>query len=173
MDGASGSFQLVPVVVQQYNILDRRFTNHHVVPWTIGVIELFIMYPLCLVSLYCILQNHPLRFPLELITSCCHVFGAIVFVASEVYEGQRNIPALDPVGILPTGDYRYYKDDAEDNRHNNLLQFKFNLYHLTYYWFGFWFCNSIWAVVPMYRMMRAADECRLALIATNKNKMID
>jgi hypothetical protein len=147
MDGASGSFQLVPVVVQQYQVLDKRFTTHHSVPWTVGAIELFIMQPLCLACVYCILQRHPYRFPLELITSTFQVMGMILFIVAEVFEGQLNVPALDPVGI-------------PGNRWANV---KLDLYHFTYYWFGFWFCNLIWGVVPYYRIVRAVQECAHAL----------
>lgn len=154
MDGASGTFRLVPVVVQQYDILDKRFPGRHVVPWIIGATELFVMGPMCLLTLWAILKRHHLRFPLELITSTLQITGMIVFVGSEVYEGQRSIPALDPVGT----------DDG--------LVFKFNLYHLTYYWFGFWFCNLVWGVFPYYRIMRAVEECRLAFSGstTTSNK---
>jgi hypothetical protein len=154
MDGASGSFRLVPVVVQQYDLLDRRFTEGHVVPWVIGAVELFVMYPLCLVTLWTVLKRHPLRFPMEIVTSTFHIMGMIVFVVSEVYEGQTKIPALDPVGI--PGD-----------RWANL---KFtDPYHLVYYWFGFWFCNLIWGFVPYYRITRAVDECRLVFVQHQKS----
>jgi hypothetical protein len=53
----------------------------------------------------------------------------ILFIAAEVMEGQLNVPALDPVGV-------------PGNRWANVKFF--DLYHFTYYWFGFWFCNLIW-----------------------------
>jgi hypothetical protein len=134
MDGASGTFQLVPVVVHQYQMLDKRFSNHHPVPWTVGAIELFIMGPLCLATVYCILKRHPLRFPLELIVSSLQIMGMILFIAAEVMEGQLNVPALDPVGV-------------PGNRWANVKFF--DLYHFTYYWFGFWFCNLIWYVLDL------------------------
>jgi EXPERA (EXPanded EBP superfamily) len=145
MDGGSGTFQLVPVVVQQYSNLDLRFVNHHVVPWIVGVIELFVMQPLCIATFLAILYKSPLRFPLELVTSTFQLMGMIVFVGAEVYEGQLNVPALDPVGI-------------PGNRWANVKPFDF--YHFTYYWFGFWFCNLIWGCVPYYRIMRAVGECK-------------
>lgn len=148
MDGASGSFQLVPVVVHQYEILDMRFQTHHVVPWTIGVLELFVHGPMCLWTLYAILvPNHPLRWPLEIVTSMLHIIGMYVFVVAEVYEGQLNVPANDPVGVPG----------------NTWANVKFDLYHLTYYWFGFWFCNLVWGFVPMYRIVRATQECGKAI----------
>ena len=150
MDGASGSFRAVPVVVQQYDQLDLRFPDRHVVPWGIGCIELFIMGPMSLWTLWAVLQRNPLRFPLELVTSTLQFFGMVLFVAAEVYEGQLNVPALDPVGVPG----------------NPWANVKLNLYHFTYYWFGFWFCNFIWFFIPLFRIHRALDECRLALATT-------
>jgi hypothetical protein len=145
MDGGSGTFQLVPVVVQQYSNLDLRFVLHHVVPWIVGAIELFVMQPLCIATLLAILYKSPLRFPLELVTSTFQIMGMLVFVGAEVYEGQLNVPALDPVGI-------------PGNRWANVKLF--DSYQFTYYWFGFWFCNLIWGFVPYYRIMRAVAECK-------------
>ena len=149
MDGSSGSLQLVPLVVHQYQVLDYRFVNHDVMPWTIGVIELTMHYPLALLTLYFILQKHPLQFPFEIITSCFHLFGAIAFIVGELFQGQVHIPAQDPVG---------------ENG------YKLNLYHFTYYWFGFWFCNTIWIIVPYYRMKRACIEIHRAFVAADKLK---
>ena len=69
--------------------------------------------------------------------------GMIVFVVSELYEGQVHIPSLDPVG-------------REGNMWANLQWW--DSYHLVYYWFGFWFCNLVWGVVPYYRLHRAVCE---------------
>lgn len=147
MDGASGTFHLVPMVVHQYFVLDKRFITHHVGPWLIGFIELFVMQPMCWFTLWTILKRSPWRWPMEMLTSAFQLFGMLVFVGAELYEGQLNVPAEDPVGI-------------DGNRWANV---RFNLYHLTYYWFGFWFCNLVWGVVPIYRIYRAAEECRAAL----------
>jgi EXPERA (EXPanded EBP superfamily) len=145
LDGATGSLRLVPVTVLQYDVLDRRFPNEHVVPWMIGMIELLVMYPLCLVTVYAVLSRSNLRFPLELIISSIHIMGMVIFIVTEVYEGQVNVPALDPVG---------HADGS--------IHLKLNLYHFVHYWFGFWFCNSIWGVVPYYRIHRAVMECQRA-----------
>lgn len=159
MDGSSGSLRLVPVVVQQYDMLDLRFATGHVVPWIIGIVELTVMYPLCLATVYCILSRSVYRFPLELITSTFQLMGMLVFVVSELYEGQVNIPALDPVGV---------------DGHGMWANAKLNLYHFTYYWFGFWFCNLIWGFVPYYRLHRAACESARALgvVAAKTNQKV-
>jgi EXPERA (EXPanded EBP superfamily) len=142
MDGASGTYRLIPVVVQQYDILDQRFPTGNVMPWVIGWIELFMHGPLCLVTLYAILQRHPLRFPLEIVTSTFQFFGMVGFILGELYEGQIHVPAKDPVGTLVTA----VDGTVSINSWGNV---KFlDMYHFVYYWFGFWFCNLIWAVVP-------------------------
>jgi EXPERA (EXPanded EBP superfamily) len=157
MDGASGSLRLVPVVVQQYDIMDLRFPNRHVVPWIIGMVELLIMGPLCMITVIAILQRHQARFALELIISTLHIMGMIVFVAAEVYEGQLAVPALDPVGIPA-------------NRWANI---KFNFYHLVYYWFAFWFCNLVWGVVPLIRIQRALQECSQKCQASSSSSNVE
>lgn len=156
MDGASGSLRLVPVVVEQYDILDLRFPERHVVPWIIGIIELFIMGPLCMILCGIIINNntHSYRYSLELITSTLHITGMIVFVVSEVYEGQLKIPALDPVGI-------------PGNMWGNV---KFDFYHCIHYWFGFWFCNLIWGVVPLIRIRSSMIQCHNAFIALSSKQ---
>jgi hypothetical protein len=148
MDGASGTFQLVPVVVHQYQVLDKRFSTHHPIPWTIGAVELFIMGPLCLAVVYCILKRHPARFPLELIVSSFQFMGMVLFIAAEVMEGQLNVPANDPVGV-------------PGNRWANV---KFDIYHCTYYWFGFWFCNLIWYVPALFDRMICAYHSLLIVV---------
>lgn len=155
MDGAAGSLRLVPVVVHQYDVLDLRFPSEHVVPWTVGMIELIVMGPLCLVTVVAILQKSPNRFAFELITSSLQIMGMVIFVGAELYEGQVHIPAQDPRGLPGSVP---------------LLNTFTSIYHLTYYWFGFWFCNSVWGIVPYYRMHRAVMECRRAFLTRDPSE---
>jgi hypothetical protein len=155
LDGATGTFQQVPVMLQQYQELDRRFSTHHAVPWTVGLVEFCIMQPLCLLLVWSIHRRRPtIRYPLELVLGCCHIFGMIMFVVAEYYEGQLNVPANDPVG-------------AGDDRWANI---KFNFYHCSYYWFGFWFCNLVWLWIPLLRMYRAWKEIARSFEATAADK---
>lgn len=154
MDGASGTFRLIPVVVQQYDILDRRFVQGHPIVWAVGFFELFIMAPLSLASCYAILQNRPQRYPLEIITSSFHFMGMVLFVLTEVLlDEQVNVPARDPVGV-------------PGNAWANVKFLDFD--HLVYYWFGFWFCNLIWGVVPLLRIRCAWNETVAALESQKK-----
>ena len=153
MDGASGTLQAIPVVVSQYKVLDHRFATHHSVPWVVGLVEILFHQPVCLLTLYAVLVKSPYRFPLEIITAILHMFGAFVFVFAEVYEGQFNVPALDPVGI-------------PGNRFGNVKWLSH--YQFVYYWFGFWFCNFVWIWVPLYRLQRAVQECARSLEMVSK-----
>lgn len=150
LDGATGTFRLVPVAVHQYDQLDRRFVARHPIPWGVGLVEVVLMAPLCFACVYCILTNRShLRYPLELIVGTLQYMGLVLFMASEVILDQQvNVPALDPVGI-------------PGNRWANVKLWDF--YHFTYYWFGFWFCNLVWAVIPLIRMKRAWMEITQAL----------
>jgi hypothetical protein len=154
LDGLTGSLWLIPVTLQQYRVYDRRFVTGHVVPYVVGLIELFVMCPLSFAIFWVIVKKHPLRYPMELILSSIQWMGMVIFIAAELYEEQVNIPALDPVG--KTGD-----------AWNNI---KFDVYHLTYYWFGFWFCNLVWCFVPLYRIYRALKECHKALRWSTSDK---
>lgn len=154
MDGAAGTLQAVPLVLAQYRVLDRRFENFHSVPWAVGLVEILIMQPVCLCAMYAILTKSPYRFPLEILASTLHAFGAVMFVFAEVYEGQFNVPALDPVGV-------------PGNRFGNVKPF--SVYQFIYYWFGFWFCNCIWLWVPFLRIQRALAECARAFQMAEQN----
>lgn len=154
LDGATGSFGQVPVMLSQYQVLDRRFSTHHSVPFTVGCVEFFIMQPCCLALVYAIHCRLAYRFPLELILSCCHIFGLVMFLAAEVYEGQLNVPALDPVGIPG----------------NAWANVQFNFYHCMYYWFGFWFCNLVWLFIPLIRIYRAFGECTQGIVQVQQKQ---
>lgn len=157
MDGGTGSFCGVPVMLQQYQVLDRRFITHHSVPYTVGVVEFVIMQPCCLALVWAVHRRSAFRFPLEIVTCCLHMFGCIMFVVAEYYEGQLNVPSLDPVGV-------------EGNRWANV---KLDFYHFMYYWFGFWFCNLVWIAIPSIRLYRAFAECIASLEATKRSKKSD
>jgi EXPERA (EXPanded EBP superfamily) len=127
MDSASGTVRLIPLVLQQYDILDQPFPTGYVMPSVIGWIELFMNGLLCLVTLYAILQRHPLRFPLEIVTSTFQFLGIIGHILGDLYGGQAD----GTVSINSWGNVK-----------------SMDMYHFDYYWFLFWFCNLIGTVVP-------------------------
>ncbi len=74
--------------------------------------------------------------PLEIVVSVAQLFGAILFMGSEVWWGGIHIPV----------DWK--------------LQFTFN--HLLYFWFGFLIANTIWLVIPTYIIV--SDVCSLTAL---------
>jgi len=161
LDGCTGSLRAIPATVSQYDVLDKRFVQGDPVPWAVGLVELLLMQPLCLAVVYLILteetneQTKRLRYCLEIITCTLQYMGLIVFMLPEVMlQEQIHIPALDPVGV-------------PGNAWANVQLF--DPYHLIYYWFGFWFCNGIWAVVPLLRL-RAALRGLLLCVEDSNDK---
>lgn len=80
-DGLSGSFLLVPLIVDQYQVLDNRFNTHHAVPYVVGIIEIVAMAPACFFAYRAIKQGLPSRYPLELLVALLHAFGMVMFCA--------------------------------------------------------------------------------------------
>jgi len=146
LDGFTGTFQMVPFILTQYNQLDRRFSPSnptHTVPWTVGLIEMFVMAPLCFYCYIAIKKGWSSRWPVEIIVSVCHVFGMVIFCVTEIKDGQTNIPAGKPIGDRVGGLFAHR--DFSDND------------QLTFYWFGFVVCNIVWAVVPYMRIAAATE----------------
>jgi len=148
MDGFSGSFSNtfagVPLIANQYEKLDRRFNTanpDHSTIWTVGVLELFVMTPLCFYCYIGMNKGWASRWPMELIVGVCHIFGMLVFCLTEIKDGQRNIPGTNPIG----GDNGLFEHAKWDNE------------HLTFYWFGFVVCNLVWFVVPYLRIAAAVE----------------
>jgi hypothetical protein len=108
------------------------------------------MAPLCFFTYRAIKQGLPSRYPLEMLVSLMHAFGMAIFCAVEIYEGNKNVPAVDPIG-------------TSEGRFANL---KFTENHITYWWFGFLFSESIWGVVPFLLGLRAFN----AIVAAVKQQ---
>lgn len=97
------------------------------------------MAPACFFAYRAIKQGLPSRYPLELLVSLLHAFGMVMFCAVEIYEGNLNVPAVDPIG----------------NEHGRFANLKFTENHITYWWFAFLFSESIWGIVPFLLGRRA------------------
>eukprot|EP01127_Copromyxa_protea_P003579 TRINITY_DN1337_c0_g1_i1.p1 TRINITY_DN1337_c0_g1~~TRINITY_DN1337_c0_g1_i1.p1 ORF type:complete len:114 (-),score=14.02 TRINITY_DN1337_c0_g1_i1:37-378(-) len=100
------------------------------------------MAPLCFFAYRAIRQGLPSRYPLELIVSLMHAFGMLMFCAVEIYEGNTNVPAVDPIG----------------NAEGRFANLGFSENHITYWWFGFAFSETIWAVIPFLLSVRAFNK---------------
>lgn len=97
------------------------------------------MAPACFFAYRAIKQGLPSRYPLELMVALLHAFGMAMFCAVEIYEGNRNVPAVDPIG----------------NSEGRFANLKFTENHITYWWFAFLVSESIWAVIPFLLGRRA------------------
>eukprot|EP01064_Diplonema_japonicum_P033320 TRINITY_DN6524_c0_g3_i1.p1 TRINITY_DN6524_c0_g3~~TRINITY_DN6524_c0_g3_i1.p1 ORF type:complete len:234 (+),score=40.03 TRINITY_DN6524_c0_g3_i1:23-703(+) len=144
MDGLVGAFGQLPIFAKQYAILDKRFGNGEVtVPVVVGMLEIFIWAPLCLLTYNAIRRGLPSAAPLELITSTCHIVGTIAFITPEFLEGFPNI--------------------VTD------FNFEFTLHHIVYFWFGF-LVNFLWIFLPLYLMVEPYNTCCAALSKHQKTE---
>jgi len=123
MDGLTGGWHYLHLLNVHYGRLDRRFLEDESVSWMITQIELFVMAPLCLLTYRAIVKHSNLRHPLEIITSLCQLWGAVIFFGSEVLNNFPNVP-ID-------------------------RQMLFDFHHCLYFWFGFG-ANLIWIVIPLW-----------------------
>lgn len=131
MDGLTGGWHFLDLLNQHYCRLDRRFLEDESVSWMITQIELFIMAPLCMLTYRAIVRQSPLRYPLEIVTSLCQMWGAMIFFGSEILNKFPNVPV-----------------DS---------QFLFTFDHCLYFWFGFG-ANLIWVVIPLFFILRSFFE---------------
>ena len=128
MDGLTGGWHHLHLLNEHYCRLDKRFLEDEAVSWMITQIELFVMAPLCILTYRAILNNSRLRYALEITTSLCQLWGAVIFFGSEVLNKFPNVPV-----------------DS---------QFLFSFHHCLYFWFGFG-ANLIWVVIPLIFIIRS------------------
>ena len=70
--------------------------------------------------------------------------GMVLFMITEAFlDEQTNVPAHNPGGVPG----------------NAWANVKLNEYHFISYWFRFWFCSLIWAVVPLICLQCACMVC--------------
>jgi len=143
LDGFGAAFDRIPLVATQYEKLDKRYLSggNVSVPYTVALIEVFFMAPLCFLAYYFIKTGNPHRYVVEIVVSTAQFIGLIVFCGVEIFDGNLNVPAHKPVG-------------TKEGRWANINDFSFD--YIVYYWFGFWLANAIWAVVPFIRVANAA-----------------
>jgi len=143
LDGFGGAFQAIPLVATQFRKLDKRYTSgtHMTVPYTIGLVEIYFMAPLCLYAYYLIKTGSRARYAIEIIVSTAQFVGLLIFCGAEIVDGNLNVPGTGSSVGVP------------GNRWANIKTFDEN--YLIYYWFGFWAANLIWAVVPYLRVSHA------------------
>lgn len=124
MDGLIGVFKVCRPFQRHYAKLDKRYGEGDATVDVISLLELFLYGPASLVLYYAYYTRRTWRYPLEIAVSCFQMYGAILFVFTEVWYDFAHLPA------------------------DRKFEFKFD--HLLYFWFGFWVANSIWFVIPSW-----------------------
>jgi len=135
MDGLAGGFRLGGPLGDMYKLLDKRVAEHRADTLVVLYLEIFIWFPLCLLTARAIRQGLPSRRGLEILICTCHLVGLIMFVGPEIIAGCTSVPAIDPAGGK-TG-------PCWAN-----LSYPPSLNHLLYFWFGFVVANIPWVIVP-------------------------
>ena len=136
MDGGVGALKKLPLFRHQYKILDARFNDDDAitVPVLVGLVEIFVMAPLCFLTYYAYRRGSSWRYPMEVMICTCHIFGTIMFCLPEHLEGFKNIETD--------------------------FDFEFTLHKITYFWFGYG-ANFIWIVLPLCFLSGAFKKCCL------------
>ena len=137
MDGMTGGLGFLPLMKDNYQKLDNRFSGTSASEDAVAVAqttfrsELFVMAPLCFLT-YCAIYARSKYAPsLSLVTLSAQLWGTVMFVGPEIMTGCKN---MVPIGI--TG----------------CLSASYSPYELLYFWFAVG-ANFLWIIVPL-RMMR-------------------
>eukprot|EP00756_Hemistasia_phaeocysticola_P000573 Hpha_TRINITY_DN10413_c0_g1::TRINITY_DN10413_c0_g1_i1::g.193457::m.193457/K01824/EBP; cholestenol Delta-isomerase len=135
MDGLAGGFGLGGPLGQMYKLLDKRVADKNVDTLVVLYVEIFIFFPLCILTARAIRQGLPSRRGLEIVTCTCHLLGLVFFVGPELLGGCLNVPTFEPAGgkAGPCGAGLLWPPTV-----NQLL----------FFWFGFVFANIPWIIVP-------------------------
>jgi cholestenol delta-isomerase len=123
LDGLVGYGGQVPVLYDQYCVLDGRYCRKEAVVMLVSLAELIIYGPLCIWTYWAIHHNKPYRHPLQLVISVVQICGTYMFALTEAYNGFHDTPA----------DWKL----------------EFTRQHLIYFWGLFICANLFWVVVPL------------------------
>eukprot|EP01060_Flectonema_neradi_P002445 TRINITY_DN114_c6_g1_i2.p1 TRINITY_DN114_c6_g1~~TRINITY_DN114_c6_g1_i2.p1 ORF type:complete len:258 (+),score=28.72 TRINITY_DN114_c6_g1_i2:42-815(+) len=158
MDGFAGGLQAVPLLSPQYLKVDARYVCLFFLPLTpcttrkhrhlffkknryadkdssavmIAYIEIFMQTPACLITYLCYCWNHPLKYPMEIVTCTLHFMGTVAFA-----------------GPVILSDFEHVYVDRN---------FEFTPDHLVFFWFAFGI-NTMWIIVPFLLGKHAVKEC--------------
>jgi hypothetical protein len=144
MDGLVGAFHVLPLMNENYEKLDLRFTR----PWgdergscilSVSLMELFVKGPLCILLFHAYHTRKSYTDALELLVCALQLYGCIMFSGTELLHGMSNLPV----------DW-------------NL---EFTKEHLLHFWFAFVVCEPIWIVVPIWLGWRAFQRATEAAVA--------
>mmetsp|Transcript_6953 Transcript_6953/g.8428 ORF Transcript_6953/g.8428 Transcript_6953/m.8428 type:complete len:258 (+) Transcript_6953:107-880(+) len=139
MDGCSGGLNTPRLMGANYRILDNRFRFNVSLSeggphpgeaaggFTVVMVELLIMAPLCILTCVGIMKNLPWHHELQAVVSAFHLFGTIMFIAPEFLTSCPNMAPIGEETCLP-----------------DLTPFTF-----FYFYFGVG-ANLVWILVPLY-----------------------
>eukprot|EP01060_Flectonema_neradi_P002444 TRINITY_DN114_c6_g1_i1.p1 TRINITY_DN114_c6_g1~~TRINITY_DN114_c6_g1_i1.p1 ORF type:complete len:232 (+),score=30.27 TRINITY_DN114_c6_g1_i1:42-737(+) len=132
MDGFAGGLQAVPLLSPQYLKVDARYADKDSSAVMIAYIEIFMQTPACLITYLCYCWNHPLKYPMEIVTCTLHFMGTVAFA-----------------GPVILSDFEHVYVDRN---------FEFTPDHLVFFWFAFGI-NTMWIIVPFLLGKHAVKEC--------------
>lgn len=165
------------LMYHQYRLLDVRFQRldwngkpntrypiNWVVPAIMGTMEMLIHAPLCIATYYGYKHRSAWRAPVEILASMIQLVGAIIFMYGENIRGVHNLfpnsmdsEGSEHDGINGNSDMMHgYKGASDTGKLANMG---------VYYYFGFWFANWIWIVVPAYFIYECTREIAYAVDA--------
>ncbi|CAB4029551.1 3-Beta-hydroxysteroid-delta(8), delta(7)-isomerase, partial [Paramuricea clavata] len=81
-------------MVIEYSKLDARYAEKDPTVMTIVCAEVFIMGPLCILWYNAIMKRLWYKPFLAIVTSTIQLFGAVIYVFTEVFLGFKNLPKL-------------------------------------------------------------------------------
>ncbi|KAL6062216.1 Cholestenol delta-isomerase [Balamuthia mandrillaris] len=132
LDGFVGFLHRIPTLYRLYCDLDKRYLIDEPSVMIVSGVELFLMSPLCLLTVHAICQRKKWRHLLEIVLCVIQIFGTIVFAGGEIYSGFHNVPAD--------------------------FDFTFTMAEIVYFWIFFVVANPVWIVIPLLLIWKAWNE---------------
>mmetsp|Transcript_17733 Transcript_17733/g.28693 ORF Transcript_17733/g.28693 Transcript_17733/m.28693 type:complete len:241 (+) Transcript_17733:353-1075(+) len=130
LDVVSGQFQMMDEMTRQYNKVEPRYAlgvyhDAGAPVFMTSMCELFFQSPLCLVTYYAYCRGKPYRRISEFTVCVLHAAGVWWFYIPEIIGGFQHL-----------GGWPKSMEEA------------ISFHRLLFFWFGFWFCGSLWLYVP-------------------------
>ena len=109
----------------------------------VAYVEIFMQSPACLITYLCYCWNHPLKYPMEIITCTLHFVGTIMFAVPVILNGFKCV-------------------NADWN-----LEFTFE--HIVFFWFAYGI-NIMWIIVPLTLLKSAVHGCTSFIYRERESK---
>ena len=131
LDVVAGQFQLMGEMSKQYNFVEPRYALGYLSDagapvFMTSMLELFCHSPLGVLTFVAYSRGWPQRHLAAFAVSMLHVIGVMYFYVPEVLNGFRHL------GGWPAS-----------------LEEGLSFHRLLFFWFGFWFCGTLWVVIPL------------------------